>query len=319
MAEPVRQRRLRLKLSTIEESIEIGAFLPQLNTTIDTIQRVSSDANTARVRILHLSPQSRGWLQRTARRSLDVTNQIASKTGAAANSSRVAKIETQKRSDVFTEIDAGYDDLTGRLFEGSCQYARSTKTDEGWSTDLVIGDGMALQLGAIVAREFKPKTQVFTVVKHLVESMGLGLGNLTKLILDQAMSHPSNTFPAGYSAIGSAKWSLDHILRLTGAEWFIDEGTFYVTRATAPLSEPEFLLTPDTGLLGRPAGMEGGGYIVRTFMRNDIRLARQVRLESEEVRGVFRADVIRHRGNNRSGPFETVLTLQTIQPIGSAG
>ncbi len=322
MVERVRQRRLRIKLSTRnpdtgdpEESIEIGAELPQLNTTIDALQRVSSDANSARIRILNLSPQSRGWLQRTAKRSLDVTNSLASTTGAAATTSRVAKIETQRRADVFTEVDAGYDDLTGRLFEGSCQYARSTKTFDGWSTDLQVGDGMALQLGAVVAREFAPKTTVFTVVKHLVQSMGLALGNLTKASLKAAISHPSNTFPAGYSAIGSAKWSLDHILRLTGAEWFIDEGAFFVVRKTAPLSEPEFLLTPDTGLIGRPAGMESGGYIARTFMRNDIRIARQVRLESDEVRGVFRADVIRHRGNNRRGRFETALTLQTIEPV----
>lgn len=319
MVDPVRQRSLRLKLSTLEESIEIGAVRPQLNTTIDIVQRVSSEPNTARVRILHLGPQSRGWLQRTTRRSLDVTNQLAKTTGSAATTSRVAKLETQKRADVFVELDAGYDDLTGRLFEGSCQFARSTKIPDGWATDLAIGDGGALQLGAVVAREFKPKTRVFTVVKHLVESMGLGLGNLTRLVLDRAMSHPQNEFPAGYSAIGSAKWSLDHILRLTGAEWFIDEGTFYVTQRTVPLSEPEFLLTPDTGLLGRPAGMENGGYIARTFLRNDIRLARQVRLESDEVRGVFRADVLRHRGNNRRGKFETLITLQTIEPIAGTG
>lgn len=323
MAEPVPTRSLRMKFSTRdpesgdpEETIEINSMLPELETSFDVLQRVTSDANSARLRIVNLGPASRGWLQRTVKRSLDTTNKLTARTGSAASSSRQAKIETQRRADVHTDIDAGYDDRVGRLFEGSCQFARSQQSRTEWITDLHVGDGMALQLGAVVAREFAPNTLVFTVVKHLVESMGLALGNLTQANLRAAMGHPQNRFIAGYSAIGSAKWSLDWIIRLTGAEWFIDEGTFYVTRKTLPLDEPETLLNQENGLVGRPQGIEGGGVVARTLVRNDIRIARQVRLESEEISGVFRADAIRHRGNNRRGTFETSITLQTIEPVG---
>lgn len=325
MPEAIPQRTIRLNFSTAGEQLLVNPpGERQLEVDFDIVQKLTPDANVARVRVSQLAPASRGWIQRTVQRSLNVANTTIKPNGSTPNpgilgSKPVAKIEVHRRADVFVEIEAGYGSRTGVLFEGSCQRAFDSNSSVIWQTDISVGDSLANQLGALVARQFAPKTRLIEALRHMVSVMGLSNGNLTAATLDRAMGRgATKTLPLGLTAVGKAKDYITSILALSNAEWFVDAGTFYILPERETLDQPEALLSPENGLVARPMAIEGGGLIVRSTIRTDIRIGRKVRIDSATVKGVYRCDVVLSRGNNRRGTFETVYTLQTIGPVRSA-
>lgn len=321
MPDAVPQRTIRLFFSTTSESLEInGGGEKQLEVDFAILQKLTPDANQARILISNLAPASRGWLQSKVQRSLNVANSTVRPDGSTPNpgslgSRPVAKEEVQRRSDVFVEIEAGYDRRTGILFEGSCQRAFDRNSSVTWQTDISVGDALANQMGAVVARQFAPKSRLLDAIVHMIKVMGLGNGNVTSATLDRAMGRGVKTLPLGLTAVGKAKDYITNILNLSQAQWFVDQGMVYIVPGGEPLNQPELLLSPDTGMVGRPMAIEGGGVMARSMIRTDIRIGRKVRVDSSTVQGVYRCDVIQSRGNNRRGLFETAYTLQAIQPV----
>jgi hypothetical protein len=321
-AEPVRKRTTRIQFTTLEDGININASDPQLEVQFSIVQRLTPDPNAGRIQIMNLGPSSRGWIQSNVRRSVNVANTTITPNGSTAKpgTRSNSKAETHARADVYVEIEAGYDDRTGIIFEGSTQKTRDTHTPGAqWVTDVIVGDALASQMGAIVSRQFTKGARVLDALRHLVGVMGLGLGNLSAASLTAAIGTGSKTFPLGLTMQGNAKWFVDKILSLTGAEWFVDAGEFFIVRRSAALEEPEIFLSPDTGLIGRPQPTEDDGVTIGMQIRTDVRIGRRVRVESNSVRGVYRVDELRHTGNNRRGQFMSTAILRSINPLPAIG
>lgn len=325
MTDPVPRRVTRLILSALEGNQAVERFInfeePQFEVDVDVLQRTTPDANQARVRLFNLGPATRGWLQRTVQASQRAVNSNLGKSGSKpaprvlTDSGIVTNPLFAVRKDVFAQLEMGLDRRTGVFFEGSCQRVRDTKAGPNWVTDISMGDGLATMMGSAVLREFAPGTRVLEVVRHLVEVMALDSSQLTTANFNRLLGTNSQTFPKGLTAVGPAKFYLDQILALMDVDYFVDFGVFYITKRGEPLPDPEVFISPDTGLVDRPAVTEGGGAMIRTLLRNDIRVGRQVRLDSEDVRGVYRAEVVRHRSNNRRGVSNSFVQLRQIEPV----
>ena len=320
MTEPrVRRRTTRVRFSTLEDAININASDPQVEVSFAITQRLTPDANRCVLRIMNLGPSTRGWLQSNVKRSVDVANTTVTPNGSAPSRRTDSKTETHARADVYAEIEAGYDDRTGVLFEGSTQRVRDSHSVDQWMTEVTIGDALAPQMGAVVSRKFSPGTTMLLVLRHLVGVMGLSKGNLDESSLAAAIGTGTKTFPLGLTAQGMAKWYVDRILSLTGAEWFVDAGEFFIVRKSVPLNAPEVFISPDTGLIGRPEPTENNGVRIGMQIRTDVRIGRQLRLDSDRVRGVYRVGEIGHIGNNRRGQFMSSALLEDIDPLPAIG
>lgn len=321
VAERVRKRTSRISFSRLTDVIHVNAADPQLEVQFDITQRLTPDPNACRLRIANLGPATRGWLQSNIRRSVNVANTTIRPNGSAAPPGvrTNAKRETHARSDVYVELEAGYDDRTGTLFEGSAQRLRHIHSRANWQTDITVGDALASQMGAVASRQFARKSRLIDVLRHLVAVMGLGNGNLDDASLTAAIGTGKKNFPLGLTVVGMAKWYVDRLLQLTGAEWFVDAGDFFIVQKTFPLDEPEILISPDNGLIGKPQPTESNGVSIGLQLRTDVRIGRKVRLESNTVNGVYRVDELKHVGNNRRGRFMTGALLQVINPVPAFG
>lgn len=237
-------------------------------------------------------------------------------TGIGLVPGGIAKAETINNGDGYIHIDAGEDFEIGRVFEGSVKYARHVHDRTHWFTTIDIWDGGSTLTGGHANDRFPEGTPLVTVLKHLVRAMGLDIGNLSQATLDAVFETNSpSILPNGYIAIGSPKHMITKLLTSTGAEWFIDRGTFWIVKKGESLPGAPVELDIASGLSGIPQPLPDGGVGFDSRFRKDIRVGREVTLHSAQLSGNYRCDVIEHRLNNFNGDWMSNGILRRGQVI----
>jgi len=105
---------------------------------------------------------------------------------------------------------------------------------------------------------------------------------------------------------GRARVVLDRLTRAWGAEWSIQDGAVQVldptgTRQPAALA---LVLSPKTGLLESPVKTQRGAKWKSWLMADQLPGA-YVTLESEFIKGSFKAESIHHTGDTHGQPWHT--------------
>ncbi len=312
------QRRIGLRLITEGNDVisingagqDIGNT--QLEVDISVQMSVSPMANSATVRIMNLSRDSRQKIAGRVKRELDISAAVVESnvdyTDVIENPIVIQTVT--KRGDCFVEIDAGHDQNVPRIFQGSCQWARHVKNGPTWVTELQVGDGLSTLSAGIANRSFPPGSLVLDVVRHLVRRMALDDSVLkTPLQFTDAVGRGNTIFPYGFTMLGQASDILTNIFTPLGAEWFIDRGQFFVVRKGHALPEPAARVDFFSGLLHTPEPLEGGAVRIRSMFRADLRVGRLVSVEGVDYDGVYRANTVTHRMNNRYGEAITECYL----------
>lgn len=241
-------------------------------------------------------------------------------TGADVVPGGIAREETINNGSGYVEVDAGDLGDVGRVFEGSCQDANHEHEGTHWFTQLNVNDGLSTMIGGHVNDRFPAGSSFYSVVRHLVKSMGLDTGNLTEAQLQASFdtNSPSN-FPNGFITIGNPQLILRKILTSSGAEWFVDRGTFYIVRKGEALPGRSAEVDIQTGLSSRPKPLPDGGVGITTRFRKDIRVGRKVALESTQLSGDYRCEVVTHNINNYLGEWTTSAILRRGTAISGLG
>jgi hypothetical protein len=220
----------------------------------------------------------------------------------------------------YCEIDAGLNDEVGRVFEGSVSRVRSRKTGPNWRTSFEIGDGLTTATGSVSNQAFNDGAKTFDVVQHVVRSLGLSIGTLTLQQFQEAVGHNVvSVLPRGYVAVGNSNAVLNQMLQHSGAEWFIDRGTIYIVRKGQPIDpgQTPIVLEQDVegGIRRSPTPIDGSGILVESDFRRDVRIGRIVETRSRKINGLWRADVVDHRIDNRAGEWITRTILRKIPQV----
>lgn len=237
-------------------------------------------------------------------------------TGASVVPGGFAKTETINNGDGYIEVDAGENFEIGRVFEGSVKYARHVHDRTHWFTTIDIWDGGSTLTGGHANDRFPAGTPLVVVLKHLVRAMGLDIGNLSQATLDEVLGNNSpSIMPNGYIAMGSPKHMVTKLLTSTGAEWFIDRGTFWIVKQGQTIPGASVDLDIQSGLSGVPQPLPGGGVGFNSRFRKDIRIGREVILRSSQLSGSYRCDVIEHRLNNYQGEWMSTGILRRGETI----
>ena len=312
------KRRISVRLETAEGvAIDInsnGADIgnTQLEIDMSANMSVAPGGNSATIRIVNLSKSSRELIASKIQRKFDISAAAIAQgiDPAAIPGGSVAQRAVTRRGDCYAIISAGYDDVTPVIFEGAAPYSRHSKLGPTWYTELQIGDALTTMITGVAAKTFPPKTLLLDVVRYVVKSMGLDASVLkTPLQLTDAIGRGQTTFDYGFTAFGDSRWLLTAMLEPFGAEWFVDRGQFFVVRKGHALPEPAVVVDYSSGLRNHPEPTESGSVRIRSMFRSDIRIGRLVSVEGVDYAGVYRAETVMHRMNNRTGEAVTEAFL----------
>lgn len=225
------------------------------------------------------------------------------------------------------EFWAGYGDDIGMIFRGSwdkdVSIFRHRKEGTDWLTEIETGDGLKEFQNTYFDKSYSAGTPATTIVKDITKAMGL------PVIFDWTNT---KTLVSGAMFSGKAKDVLDDLATEYGFEWSSQHGSINVVDEGATMkSDPTaVVLSPDTGLVGRPV-ITKSGLEVTSLMLATIKPMRLIKLDpatvvtnlggkQEEIKsgikpsasGVYRVDRIRYHGNNFGGEFNCVIQSDLV-------
>jgi len=220
------------------------------------------------------------------------------------------------------EYYAGYGDDIGIIFQGSWDPENSVvhhvKEGVDWVTTFQTGDGFKEFMNSFFDKTYSAGTPVKTILSDVAAVLGL------PVFLD--FDDGIQMIHGGWYS-GKAKDVLDDVVADYGLSWSIQWGTVEVVAKGSPPSNDSqaILLTPSTGLVGRPTITEKG-VECQTLMIYTIRPTRLIKIEgvipdtpvgdllklkkekpqgdpAQDPTGVYIVDRVRYGGDNMGGGF----------------
>lgn len=188
---------------------------------------------------------------------------------------------------ISCSLHAGFQGQLSQIFRGDLRRATTYRDGPELVTEISGEDGGRSIIWARVNKSFPPGTSVETVAKACAEAMGVGVGNIPEIIRGKRMGRAGNTYFDGCVLSGNAATELDHILRALGLRYSVQDGAIQATELGRPLQASAVLLSPSTGLVGRPSVNADGTVNVQALLAPDHYPHRRVKVESENVNGLY--------------------------------
>lgn len=209
---------------------------------------------------------------------------LAPKTGKAAITGIPCKIE------------AGYKDAVSQLWLGDLRTVTTLIEGPDWVTHLESGDGEKAWQNARIHVAYGPKTDIHTALRAIARALGVGEGNLSKIVSQLKMAG-SAVFPSGKMVSGAARKDLVEIARSADLEVSIQDGALQFLDRGKALAGEAIRLAPETGMIGSPAVDNEGILTVKTLMIPDLKPGRLIVVEGRRVKGNFRAIKCEYSGD----------------------
>ena len=203
---------------------------------------------------------------------------------------------------------AGYDDLSDSepLAQGEIRRVLHERNGLDRITTMVLGGSDSAMSGATISLSIEGDASLRSVVKKIVEKMGLKIETLDAV--------PDEQLEEGYHHNGSAKTALKSLLEPFGVTPYEVYGTMSFAGAGSSLVGGRFLLDKETGLIGSPSVTENEGARAKMALNGSIELGQTVQISSEALEGWFTVTSIAHRGDNWGGEFVTEIEGTKSEP-----
>lgn len=218
-------------------------------------------------------------------------------------------------------IRAGYKDLIGTIFSG-----QSTLVDRGSRQGVEIittieatdsGEGYR---EAIVNRSWSGPVSTVEVLRHCLDEMAVGYGNLNANTAVLTLGGGSTTYQNGTTVSGPARAVVDRIVRAAGLRWSIQDGVFQIRNGSRPANANAILLNQGTGMVGSPTKQyqkKRSGQVdasktkiaVKVLINPGYYPGRLVVLASEEINGNFSIERCSNRGSTFGNEWHSQLLL----------
>jgi hypothetical protein len=216
----------------------------------------------------------------------------------------------QELEKVYVSLEAGYVGGTSLLFRGDLRDVLSTREGSEWITTVTSDSGRLARKRRIL-KSFAPGATVQDVLTAAAKAMGVRLGNTAaKTVSAKIQGTQASKFFNGYALAGAIEGELDRLARSCGLEWSIQEDELQFLDQGKPLQELGIELTPDTGLIGSPEPGNKGITEARCLMIPDLFPGRRIRITSEHVTGIYRAETTKHTGNTAERDWYVDLELR---------
>lgn len=200
----------------------------------------------------------------------------------------------EHRQRVPVRIEAGYQGALTQVFFGALRRAEVYKEGPDIITRVHSGDGELQLQQARVAKTFPQGTPWLSVVRTIVQALGIGEGNLARAPITGSTLRP-------YAIAGFAADELEAVCLSRGLRWSVQDGNFTVAVSGQPAFSGSALISPATGLIGLPTIDSEGRVTCRSLMLPDMLPGRAFQLESAfGPSGRFAAIRTLHVGDSHS-------------------
>lgn len=234
---------------------------------------------------------------------------------------RITNLSARTRVDLETKpllvvLQAGYGDALKLLYTGDLRFGMTKQENADWETLLQLGDGDCMHRWARMNRSYAPGTSVRTVLREAAASMGFELP--THLQDDKSLDQ---AFDNGFTAHGPTRDILPNVLGAYGYTYSMQNGVLQVLKDTqsssstaAPINEEHGMIgTPEFGSpprSGKPPHMT-----VNMLLYPELSPGGLVFLTSKVKSGLFRLEVVEHRGDTHGAGENTWTTKVEIKPV----
>jgi len=188
------------------------------------------------------------------------------------------------RGKIAVQIEAGYVGNTSLLFRGDLRTAVTVRDGADLVTTIEGDDGGRDVLLARVSRSFPAGTPVRSVLRALVDALGIGAGNLDSF---QYTTRGGATFSTGTVLSGKADELLTRILHACGMTWSVQNGNLQVLQAGRGLNTSAVLLTPSTGLVGSPSSSPEGYVEAVCLIVPGVYPGSRIKIDCPTLKGVY--------------------------------
>lgn len=308
---------------------------PGLRIEFNVSRTMAKAANRAQIRLWNLNRLSRdrisGIVAKNRKHLTELERALLKVFGKASNDSLL--IDTSIGGS-HVRLFAGYGSDVGLIFDGSADLIHHIRpSNVTWMTMLETGDSATRIREATIDKTYAPGSPVLTSVVDAANAIGASVYPTTKAKLASWLGGAVHVY--GWSATGLAHEVLDYlldnanILRSDEAiesialgldprvRWSVQNGEFVVYGPNDVLPRPPILLSSLTGLVGRPQKQDGGTVKIIALMDARIEPGATVVLDSEEVKGTFRAEEAHYSGDTYGeGSHQVVVELHSLDGLG---
>jgi hypothetical protein len=260
---------------------------------------------------------------RTVITNVRVTFQCEKSTDSTKNTARINIYNLAEATRIKFEAEkaqvtllAGYIDDTGEeiIFIGDVVNCVHRYASPDIITEVELKDGHNALKEARLSESFKPGTTMRQVVGKLADSIGLPIKEISGNLEEQ--------FSQGVSVAGPVSEQMDKILQKAGLQWHVTDGELEVIEENTPNRETVVVLSAGTGLIGRPENLvdenqklEGDKNTNKKLKAESLLIpklnpARRVKIQSEEVDGLFRIKRVTHRGDTHGQEWLSEIEVQ---------
>lgn len=247
--------------------------------------------------------------------AFEITKSLSPKTPNSAemriwNLNAEHRKRLQELETVYVSLEAGYVGGTSLLFRGDLRDVISTREGTDWVTTITSDSGRRARKRRIL-KSFAPGATVENVLNAAAKAMGVRLGNTAaKTVSAKIQGTQASKFFNGYALAGAIEGELDRLARSCGLEWSIQDDELQFLDQGMPLQELGIELGPDTGLIGSPEPGNKAITEARCLMIPDLFPGRRIRITSEHVTGIYRAETTKHVGDTAGHDWYVDLELR---------
>jgi hypothetical protein len=136
------------------------------------------------------------------------------------------------------------------------------------------------------------------------------------------------TLAHGWTHAGLSKQAMDKITRQAGLTWSTQNGKIRVVpQGSSTNDEVVIVVSPTSGMIGSPERKDNSGddtdnpaekhgWSVKSLLQPKLSPNRKVKIESMSVDGVYIIDTVSHRGDTKSGDWQTEFEVKDKQVAG---
>jgi hypothetical protein len=219
------------------------------------------------------------------------------------NLSRETKRKIEQGQRVI--LGAGHGDVAPVIFVGDVVGTSSTRD----TLVLEAEDGGKAVSQTTISKTYKPGTSAKTMIDDISASLGLSGSQIPDI---------QDTLTAGFAAVGPAAEALTALTDKFGLSWQIQDDELIVVGPSEAISPDEYLLTYDSGLLDIPQQIDQDVsrtvttkplYAITSRLIGKLNPGRLVKVDSTNLKGVFRIQKLKHTGDNRGAAFYTGMEV----------
>ena len=228
------------------------------------------------------------------------------------NLSEDSRSMLQEQDRLIVTIKAGYRDFSSQIFFGDMRFASSVRDSADWVTAVQSGDGAKQYKSARINKSFAAGTLVTDALKAAAESLGVGNGNLSKVIA-AGSKRALREFSNGTVLTGKSTEQIDNLAKSMGLEWSVQDGQLQLLEPEQTTQDSAVVLSSGTGLIGSPTAGSKGVVKARSLLQPDIFPGRKIQIDSALIpNSFFKATKVKHTGDTWGSNWFTDMELKPL-------